>query len=196
MAVDAKTVAQLREMTGAGMMDAKKALDEAGGDLTKATEILRKKGIVKAAGKAERETKEGRVWSYVHANGKVGAMIEVLCETDFVARNEAFVELCKELAMHVCAADPLYVRREQVSPEIIEKEKQIYLEETANQAKPENIVEKIVEGKLNKYFSETCLLEQTFIKDDTKTIEELIKEKIALLGENIQVNRFSRFNIG
>ena len=196
MAVDAKTVAQLREMTGAGIMDAKKALDEAGGDLTKATEILRKKGIVKAAGKAERETKEGRVWSYVHANGKVGAMIEVLCETDFVARNEAFVELCKELAMHVCAADPLYVRREQVSPEIIEKEKQIYLEETANQAKPENIVEKIVEGKLNKYFSETCLLEQTFIKDDTKTIEELIKEKIALLGENIQVNRFSRFNIG
>ncbi|KKW33032.1 MAG: Elongation factor Ts [Candidatus Uhrbacteria bacterium GW2011_GWA2_53_10] len=196
MAVDAKTVAQLREMTGAGIMDAKKALDEAGGDLTKATEILRKKGIVKAAGKAERETKEGRVWSYVHANGKVGAMIEVLCETDFVARNEAFVELCKELAMHVCAADPLYVRREQVSPEIIEKEKQIYREETANQAKPENIVEKIVEGKLNKYFSETCLLEQTFIKDDTKTIEELIKEKIALLGENIQVNRFSRFNIG
>src|SRR3989338_5138851 len=141
MAVDAKTVAQLREMTGAGIMDAKKALDEAGGDLTKATEILRKKGIVKAAGKAERETKEGRVWSYVHANGKVGAMIEVLCETDFVARNEAFVELCKELAMHVCAADPLYLKREDVPSTVIEKEKEIYQEALAAEKKPADVMD-------------------------------------------------------
>ncbi len=196
MAVNAKTVAELREMTGAGMMDAKKALEETGGDLAKAAEALRKKGITKAASKAARETKEGRVYAYVHANGKIGAMVEVLCETDFVARNEAFVELCKDLAMQVCAADPLYVRREQVPPEVVEKERQMYREEMAGQIKPENVLEKIVEGKLNKYFSETCLFEQAFVKDDTKTVEELVKEKIALLGENIQVNRISRFQIG
>lgn len=196
MAIDAKMVAQLREMTGAGIMDAKKALEEAGGNMDQAMENLRKSGVAKAAKKSERVTKEGRVYAYIHTNGKSGAMVEVLCETDFVARNEAFVELCKDLAMHVCASDPLYVRREQVPPEVVEKEKAIYKEELAVQGKPEAMMEKIVEGKLNKYFGEVCLMEQVFIKDDTKTVAELVNEKIAKIGENIQISRFCMFNIG
>ncbi len=193
---DAKTVMQLRQMTGAGMMDAKSALEEVSGDLEKAAELLRKKGIAKAEKKAERETKEGRVVSYLHANGKLGAMVEILCETDFVARTEAFQELCHDLAMHVAASDPLYVKRADVPAEVIEKEKDIYRAEMAGQAKPQDIMEKIVDGKLNKYFSDVCLLEQAFVKDEDKTIEEVVKEKIASLGENIQVTRFCRFNIG
>jgi elongation factor Ts len=193
---DAKTVMQLRQMTGAGMMDAKGALEETGGDLEKAAELLRKKGVAKAAKKAERETKEGRVVSYTHANGKLGAMVEVLCETDFVARTEQFQELCRDLAMHIAASDPLYVKRADVPADLIEKEKAIYREEMAGQAKSADILEKIIDGKINKYFSEVCLLEQSFIKDEDKTIEEVVKEKIASLGENIQVTRFSRFNIG
>ena len=196
MTIDAKMVAQLREMTGAGIMDAKKALEETNGNLEQASEVLRKKGVVKAAKKADRATKEGRVYSYIHSNGKSGAMVEVLCETDFVARNDGFADLCKDLAMHVCASDPLYVRREQVPSEAVEKEKAIYKEELAAQGKPEAMMEKIIEGKLNKYFSEVCLMEQAFIKDDTKTITDLVNEKIAKIGENIQVSRFCRFNIG
>lgn len=194
--VDAKLVAQLREQTGAGMMDAKKALEETNGDLAAAAEALRAKGVAKAASKSERVTKEGRVFSYTHGNGKLGAMVEVLCETDFVARNEAFTELCHDLAMHISATDPLYVKREDVPVELVEKQKELYRAEMAEQAKPADIVEKIVEGKLAKYFSEICLLEQAFIKDEDVTVDEYVKAKIATIGENIQVSRFARFMIG
>lgn len=196
MAIDAKLVLQLREMTGAGMMDAKRALEETGGDLEKASEELRKKGIVKAAKRAERVTKEGRVHAYIHGNGKIGVLVEVLCETDFVARNEAFIELCHDLALHISAFDPLYVSREDVPPEVIEKEKEIYAAELNGQNKPADVIEKIVQGKLDKWFTEVTLLAQPFVKDDTKTVDEVIKERIATLGENIQVRRFCRFKIG
>jgi len=196
MPIDAKTVAQLREMTGAGMMDAKRALEETNGDLTAAAEALRAKGMAKAASKSERVTKEGRVYAYLHGNGKLGAMVEVQCETDFVARNEAFTELCHDLAMHVCAADPLFVKREDVPQDLVEKQKEMFAAEMADQAKPAEIVGKIVEGKLNKYFSEVCLLEQAFVKDEDKTVDEFVKGKIATIGENIQVSRFTRFQIG
>ena len=195
MTIDAKTVAQLREQTGAGMMDAKRALEETGGDLPKAIEYLRNKGVAKAVKRAERETKEGRVHAYMHANGKLGAMVEVLCETDFVARNDGFIGLCNDLAMQVAAADPLYVRREDVPAEIVEKEKAIYREEMAGQNKPAEVIEKIITGKLDKYFSETVLLEQLFIKDDSKKVGDLLNEHIAKIGENIQVHGFSRFQI-
>ncbi len=195
MSVDAKLVAQLRAQTGAGMMDAKKALEEMGGDLEKAAEDLRKKGIAKAAKKADRETNEGRVHAYVHSNGKLGSLVEVSCETDFVARNEAFIHFCNDLAMHVSAADPLYVSRDQVPAELVEKEREIYRAEMQNEAKPQEIIEKIVEGKLNKWMSEIVLLEQVYVKDDSKTIEELLKEKISSLGENMQIRRFARLSM-
>lgn len=193
--IDAKLVAQLREMTGAGMMDAKKALEEANGDLTVAAEKLREKGLAKADKKAERETKEGKIQTYVHGNGKLGAMVQVLCETDFVARTENFVTLCHDIAMHVSAADPLYVRREDVPQDLVEKQKELFRAEVSEQAKPAEIVEKIVEGKLAKYFGEICLMEQTFIKDEDLTVAEFIKGKVAIIGENIQVSRFARFMI-
>ncbi len=193
--IDAKLVAQLREMTGAGMMDAKKALEEANGDLTAAAEKLQEKGLAKADKKAERETKEGKVHAYLHGNGKLGAMVEILCETDFVARNEAFGVLCHDVAMHVGAADPLYVRREDVPQDLVEKQKELFRAEVAEQAKPAEIVEKIVDGKLAKWFGEVCLMEQTFIKDEDLTVSEYIKGKVATIGENIQVARFSRFMI-
>ena len=196
MAVDAKLVAQLREMTGAGMMDAKKALEETSGDLNAAAEALRKKGIAKAAGKAARETKEGLVHAYQHSNGKLGAMVEVLCETDFVARTENFKELCNDLALHISAADPLYVKRESVPEEVVQKQKELFREEAAATAKLPEILEKIVSGKMDKWFSEVVLMEQAFIKDEDKTIDEFVKEKVATIGENIQVSRFCRFLIG
>ncbi|HLD18033.1 MAG TPA: translation elongation factor Ts [Patescibacteria group bacterium] len=194
--IDAQAVMRLRQATGAGLMDAKAVLQETEGDAEKAVDLLRKRGLVKAEKKADRQTREGRVVSYLHATGKIGALVEVLCETDFVARNELFSDLCHDLALHVTAADPLYVRREEVPSETIEKEKIIYREEVQGQGKPADIVEKIIEGKLNKYFSQVCLLEQPFVKDDVKTVGDLVKEKIAALGENIQVARFSRFVIG
>ncbi len=193
--IDAKLVAQLREMTGAGMMDAKKALEEANGDLTVAAEKLREKGLAKADKKADRETREGKIQTYVHGNGKLGAMVQVLCETDFVARTENFVMLCHDIAMHVSAADPLYVRREDVPQDLVEKQKELFRAEVSEQAKPAEIVEKIVEGKLAKYFGEICLMEQTFIKDEDLTVAEFIKGKVAIIGENIQVSRFARFMI-
>lgn len=196
MSIDAKTVVQLRKMTGAGMMDAKKALEECSGDLEKASEELRKKGIAKAAKRAGRETKEGRVYSYIHANGKVGAMVEVLCETDFVARNESFTEFCHDLAMHVVAADPLYLTREYVPESVVAKENELFAEEMKNEGKPDDVIAKIVEGKMNKFYSENCLMEQAFIKDEDKTIEQLLQEKIGTIGENIQISQFARFNIG
>ncbi len=194
--ITAAAVGELREMTGAGMMDAKKALVEAGGDLEKAAELLRKNGIIKAGKKADRTTNEGRVHAYVHGTGKVGVLVEVLCETDFVARNEAFVALCNDLAMHVAASAPLYVSRDQVPMEMVEKEREMYRAEMEGQTKAAEIMDKIVDGKLNKFFADVCLLEQAFIKDEDKTVEEFVKEKIATLGENIQVRRFSRLNLG
>lgn len=196
MPVDAKLVAQLREMTGAGMMDAKRALEESNGDLTAAAEQLRVKGVAKAASKSERVTKEGKVHAYIHGTGKLGAMVELLCETDFVARTEGFLELCQDIAMHVSATDPLYVKREDVPVDLVEKQKEIFRAELAEQAKPAEIIEKIVEGKIAKYYSEVCLLEQPFIKDEDVTVDEFIKSKVATIGENIQVARFSRFMIG
>lgn len=195
MPIDVKLVAQLRAQTGAGMMDAKSALEETGGDLDQAVETLRKKGVVKAAKKADRETREGRVHAYIHSNGKLGALVEILCETDFVARNEVFVDFCNDIAMHVSASDPLYVSRADVPEDVVEKEKQIYQEEMAQQAKSTDVIEKIIEGKLNKWFSEIVLLEQPFIKDEDKTIEEYLKEKIASLGENMQIKSFCRFSV-
>ncbi len=195
MSIDAKLVAQLRSQTGAGMMDAKNALEETGGDLEKAAELMRKKGIAKASKKSDRETHEGRVHAYIHSNGKLGALVEVLCETDFVARTEAFINFCNDLSMHVSAADPVYLTREQVPMELIEKEKEIYRAEMAAQAKPADVIEKIIEGKLNKWFSESVLLEQSYIKDEDKTVEEFLKERISTLGENMQIRRFARFNI-
>ncbi|HLD20812.1 MAG TPA: translation elongation factor Ts [Patescibacteria group bacterium] len=195
MSIDAKTVAELRSMTGAGMMDAKKALEEMGGDLEKAGQYLREKGIAKATNKADRATNEGRVHAYIHSNGKLGAMVEVLCETDFVARNEAFIEFCHDLALHVSALDPLYLTRADVPLELVEKERAIYTAEMEGAGKPADVIAKIVDGKLNKWYSEVVLMEQPFIKDEDQTIEEFVKAKIASLGENIQVRRFARFNI-
>lgn len=194
--IDAKMVAQLREMTGAGMMAAKKALTTTDGDLEKAAEELRKTGVAKAAKKADRETGEGRVHAYIHSNGKIGVLVEVLCETDFVARNDAFVELCNDIAMHVAAADPLYLSRESVPEEVSGKEKELFKEEMMNENKPEDVMEKILEGKMNKWYSDVALMEQAYVKDEDKTIEEFVKEKVATLGENIQVKRFCRFMIG
>lgn len=194
MAIDAKMVAQLREQTGAGMMDAKKALEESNGDLTAATELLKTRGLAKAAKKGDRETKEGRVFSYIHSSGKIGVLVEILCETDFVAKNDSFTELLKDVAMHIAAADPLYVKRDQVPPEVVEKQRAMFKEEVAD--KPADIQEKIIDGKMSKYFSEVCLLEQPFVKDDAITVEALLKDKIATIGENMQISRFSRFHIG
>lgn len=192
---DAKTVMRLREMTGAGIMDAKGALEETGGDLEKAAELLRKKGIVKAEKKGDRATSEGLIHAYVHSNNKVGAMVEVLCETDFVARNEQFQSFVHDLAMHIVAANPLYVHPDDVPAAVLEKEKQLYVEEVAGSGKPAEIVEKIVAGKLEKYLSDVCLLKQPFIKDEDLTVEELIKSVTAKVGENIKVKRFVRMSL-
>ncbi len=196
MAVDAKLVKKLRELTGAGMLDCKKALEETGGDIEAAVELLRKKGIAKAAKKAGRETKEGLIHAYIHAGGRIGVLLELNCETDFVARNELFKELANELAMQIAAMRPRWVKREDVPKEIIEKEGEIAREAALAEGKPEHIAEKIAEGKLEKFFKEVCLLEQPYIKDDKKTVEELIKEYIAKIGENIQVRRFTRYELG
>jgi elongation factor Ts len=195
MSITASQVAELRSQTGAGMMAAKKALEEADGDLVKAGELLREKGLAKAAKKSDRATNEGRVHAYIHSNGKLGAMVEVLCETDFVARNEVFVEFCNDLAMHVGAADPVYLTRDEVPVDLIEKEKEMFKREMEAQAKPAEVIEKITEGKMNKWYSEIVLMEQSYIKDEDVTIEEFIKSKIASLGENMQLKRFARFTI-
>jgi elongation factor Ts len=186
----------LRDKTQAGMVDCKKALQEPGCDMDKAVEFLRKKGLASADKKMGREVTEGIVASYIHSNHKVGVLIELRTVTDFVARNPEFHELAKELAMQVAAANPLYVRIEDVPVEILEKEKEIYREQMKDSGKPENVVEKIVEGKLTKFYSDVCLLEQEYIKDSKIIIKNLIKEKIATFGENIEVGRFSRFQIG
>jgi elongation factor Ts len=196
MTVSAATVKELRVKTGIGIMECKTALQEAGGDIEKAMDLLRKKGVTKAAKKAGRPTGQGSIGSYIHHGGRVGVLIEVRCETDFVARTEDFQELVKDLAMHVTAANPWYVSREDVPPEVLQKEKDIYTEQARESGKPEKIIEKIVDGKLDKFFQEVCLLEQPFIKDDEKSVREVLNEKIALLGENMVVRRFQRFQLG
>ncbi len=196
MAVDAKLVKTLREMTGAGVLECKKALEETGGNLEEAVELLRKRGIAKAAKKAGRETKEGIIHAYIHAGGRVGVLLELNCETDFVARNEVFKELANELALQIAAMKPQYVSRDTVPKEVLEKEGEIAREAALAEGKPEHIAEKIAEGKVEKFLKEVCLLEQPYIKDDKKTVEDLVKEYIAKLGENIQVRRFTRYEIG
>lgn len=182
---------QLREQTGAGVLEAKKALEQSGGDLPAAVDALRKSGALKAAKKAERTTGEGLVHAYIHGGGKVGVLVEVLCETDFVARNPEFEALAHDLAMQIAATNPVYVKPEDVPSDSVEKEKSIYAGEVVG--KPANIVEKIVAGKLDKWYSNVCLMKQAFIKDEDLTIEDVVKSKISKLGENIQVRRFVRF---
>ena len=194
MEIGPQLVKQLREKTNAGFMDCKRALAESGGDLEKAEAILRMKGIAGATKKASRATKEGIVASYIHLQGKVGVLVEVNCETDFVARNENFREFVKDITLHIAAAHPLYVGRADVPGNLIEAEREIYKGQV--KGKPENVLNKIVEGKLDKFFSTVCLLEQAFIKNPDQTIEDLMKLKIAELGENIVIRRFTRYLVG
>jgi len=189
-------IKELRAKTQAGMMDCKKALVDTGGDMDKAVELLRKKGLASADKKMGREATQGIVASYIHNNQKLGVLIELRTVTDFVAKNEDFHGLAKELAMQIAAANPLYIKPEDVPAEELEKEKEIYREQMKDSGKPANVIEKIVEGKINKYFADVCLLEQEYIKDSKVKIKDLIKEKIAAYGENIEVGRFSRFQIG
>ncbi len=194
MTIDNNIIKQLREQTGAGIMDVKEALEEAGGDNDKAVEILRKKGLAKQAKKADRVANEGVVESYIHGGGRIGVLVEVNCETDFVARTDDFKNLVKEIALHIAASNPLYISTEEVPPEVIEKEKEIYKEQFAG--KPDDVIEKMLEGKIAKYYEEACLLNQPFVKDGDKTIGELLAEATGKMGENIQVRRFTRFMLG
>jgi len=196
MTISAADVAKLRKMTGVGMMESKKALVESEGDFDKAIDALRKRGAAKAAKKADRETSEGRVHTYTHGTGKIGVMVEVQCETDFVARNEAYVQLCQDIAMHIAAMSPEYLTREEVSPEFLAKEKEIASELLRTEGKPEEMIEKILVGKMDRLYSEVCLMEQAFIKDEDKTIAQLLEGKVLELGENIKITRFNRFQIG
>ncbi|GIM47829.1 elongation factor Ts [Collibacillus ludicampi] len=196
MAISAQQVKELREKTGAGMMDCKKALTEANGDMEKAIEILRERGLAAAAKKSGRIAAEGIVESYIHMGGKIGVLVEVNCETDFVAKTDEFRSFVKDVAMHIAASRPQYIRREEVPAEVVEKEKEILRAQTLNEGKPANIVDKIVEGRIDKFFKEVCLLEQPFVKNPDITIDELVKEKIAKIGENINIRRFARFEMG
>jgi elongation factor Ts len=196
MEISAQLVKQLRERTGAGMMECKKALVEAKGELAEAEVVLRKQGIASAGKKATRSTRQGVIGSYIHPGAQLGVLIEVNCESDFVARTSDFQELVKDLAMQVAAADPQFVRREDVTEAALAKEREIQRARAINEGKPEKMADKIVEGRMNKYFEEVCLYEQPFIKENTTTIAEVIKTKIAKLGENISVSRFVRFKVG
>ena len=196
MEISAKMVKELRDATNAGMMDCKKALAECQGDLEKAREYLRKKGIAAAAKKADRITKQGLVGSYIHRGGKVGVLVEVACETDFVARTADFQEMVHNLAMHIAAANPAAVSRDEVDPALVAKEKEIYAAQMREEGKPEQMIEKIVQGKIGKFYSEVVLLEQKYVKDPDLTVEDYIKSVIGKLGENMQVKRFARFTIG
>ena len=195
-AISAQAVKQLREQTGAGWMDCKAALAATGGDVAEAVAWLRKKGMASAQRKAGRATSEGVISSYIHAGNKIGVLVEVNCETDFVARTDAFKQLVHDLAMHIAAAEPRFIRREQVTPDILGREREIYREQALASGKPEKVVERIVDGKLEKFYEENCLYEQHFIKDDKVTIKELIESVIASTKENITVRRFARFKIG
>ena len=196
MSIDAKKVKDLRDKTGAGMMDCKKALVESSGDMNKAVDFLRKSGITKAEKKSTRAANEGLIYSYIHHGNRLGVLLDIGCETDFVAKTEDFKELAHNISMQIAATNPITLKREEVDPAIVSREKEIYSEQAASTGKQEEVIKKIVEGKLNKYYQENCLLEQAFIKDSDKNIHDLISEVIATLGENISVNRFIRFAIG
>ncbi len=187
-------IKELREMTGVGMMDIKKAITEAGGDKDKALEILRKSGMAKLAKKADRLAKEGVIESYIHAGGRVGVLLELNCETDFVGRTDDFKNLAKELALHIAASNPLYVSREDVPAEVLEKEREIYKEQSKD--KPSDVMEKMIEGKVEKYYEEACLMDQGFVKDPSVKISQLIADRAAKMGENVQVSRFVRYVLG
>ncbi len=196
MAITAEQVKELREKTGAGMMECKKVLSETDGDVTRAITLLRERGLAAAEKKAGRTTKEGLVSSYIHAGGRLGVLVEVNCETDFVARTDEFQELVRDIAMQIAAANPVCVRREEVTAVELEREREIYKKQAEGTGKPEPVINKIVEGKLNKYYSEVVLYEQPFIKDPQITVQDLIKSKIAKIKENISVSRFARFKVG
>ena len=196
MSVDAKLVKELREKTGAGMMDCKQALVKSSGDLDKAVDFLRKSGIAKAEKKVSRVAKEGMVYSYIHQGSRLGVLLEIGCETDFVAKTEGFQELAHNVAMQIAATNPIALCREEVSQKVIDREKEIYTDQAKSSGKLDNIIEKMVEGRLNKFYQENCLLEQNFIKDPDKKLQDIITETIATLGENITVNRYIRFAIG
>ncbi len=194
--IDAKLVKELREKSGAPMGDCLKALQEASGDMENAFVVLRKRGMASAAKKASRTTNEGAVGTYIHAGGKIGVLLELNCESDFVARTEDFQDLLKDIAMHIAAVDPRYVSKDDVTPADIDREKDIYRAQAAASGKPANIIEKMLEGKMGKFYEEVCLLEQPFIKEQSLTIGQLIAQKVAKLGENISVRRFARFKVG
>jgi elongation factor Ts len=194
--ITASIVKELRERTGVGMMDCKKALKESDGDIEKSIEYLRKKGIATAQKRGGRSTSEGQIQSYIHAGGKIGVLVEINCETDFTGKNDDFTEFVKNVAMHIAASNPIAVNREGVPADILEKEKDIYETQAKESGKPENVVQKIVEGKINKFYAETTLLEQQYVKNPDITVQDLVNEMIAKTGENIVINRFVRFQLG
>ncbi len=195
MAITAADVAKLREVTGAGMMDAKRALEETGGDMEKAVDALRVAGAAKAAKKSDRVTAEGKVFTYAHGD-KLAVIVEVLCETDFVARNERFVAFGQDLAMHIAAIAPQYVSRDQVPTDVVEREKAVYREQLTQEGKPAEMIEKILDGKMNKFFADICLLEQAFVKDEDKTVQVVLNENITAIGESLRIGRFVRMQLG
>lgn len=196
MSIDAKLVRDLREKTGAGMMDCKKALVESNGDINLALDFLRKSGIAKAEKKSSRDAKEGIIFSYIHNGNKLGVMLELGCETDFVAKTDGFIDLANNIAMQIAATNPLAINEENIDPSIIAKEREIYTDQAKATGKPDNVVDKIVEGKLNKFVEDNCLMQQTFIKNPEQNITQLLQESVAKIGENITINRFVRFAIG
>jgi len=196
MEITAKMVQELRELTGVGMMDCKKALKANNGNIDEAVKYLREKGIAKAAAKSERTTKDGCIYAYVHSNSKLGVLVEVNCETDFVARTDDFQELCKNIAMQIAASAPIAVSEDDLDPEILSEEKEIYYKKAINDKKPENIAKKIAEGQIQKFIKQNCLLSQEYIRDSEKTVSDIINEAVAKMGENIQVSRFTRYVLG
>ena len=196
MKITSQMVKELRDKTNAGMMDCKKALTETEGDMEKAVDFLRQKGLAVAQKRAGRATSEGTIQTYIHAGGKLGVMVEVSCETDFVAKTDDFKDFTRDIAMHVAASSPIAIQREEVSAELVAREKEIYKQQALESGKPEQIVDKIVTGKMDKYFSEVCLLEQSFVKNPDLTVQDLLNEVIAKMGENIAIKRFARFQVG
>jgi len=194
--ISAAMVKELREATGSGIMDCKRALGEAEGDISKAIDFLRKKGLAKAAKRAGRSTSEGVIYSYIHTGAKLGVLVEINCESDFVAKTDGFLEFAKNIAMHIAAANPAGLLPEDIDSSLIEKEKEIFRAQMLEEGKPEKIIDKIVEGKVEKFYKEICLMSQQYVKDPQKTIEDILKETIGVIGENIQIKRFSRFQIG
>ncbi|MCB5231031.1 MAG: translation elongation factor Ts [Candidatus Cloacimonas sp.] len=196
MEITASMVKELREKTGAGMMDCKKALVHTNGNMDEAVKYLREKGISKAASKMEREAKEGRIYAYIHSNNRLGVLVEVNCETDFVARTEDFEELCKNIAMHIAASNPMAVNEEQLDQELLKKEYEIYYNKAINEGKPENIAKKVADGQIQKYVAQNCLMEQEYVRDPDKTVKVMLTEAISKMGENIQIARFERYSLG